>query len=200
MKKIILLFMIILFTACQKNTKTSSEEVHIDNKSINIDNVSDNISKDNKSVIQDNLSQNNKDNYNTIVNVMVDKNGETITEVYIENTNKEQKVNKKYNDLLVEYKDTVCNDIITSSLQKYKINEKMKDNIISLKGYTIAAPSVLHIAVICEYSSLIKELINQGADINLESNDYITPMDLAKEINNKEIIEIMTNAEKSTVK
>lgn len=199
MKHIILLLFLLFFSACFK-TNTDNNTISIDNKTISADNNS--IQEDNQApvIMVDNKINDNSSDYNTIVNVSLDENGETITEVYIEkNTNK----NNNYADiinLVKKHNDKLCNDTIINSLENYSIDSIMEGKIVSIKGYTITSPSILHIAVICEYSDVVQMIIEKGVNVELVSDDFIYVEDLAKEINNKEIIEMIFNAKETRLK
>lgn len=104
----------------------------------------------------------------------------------------ENNENTQILQLLLKYNDSKCINWITDALKHYNINDNLADTYIQYNDIYLYEPTVLHIAVICENTDVIRMLIDYGADIYAEDESVEPVFMLADIINNEEIIEIFT--------
>lgn len=180
-KKLLIIFLLlIILTGCKSSKPLENDNFTTDIK----DNISDNKSYDNKS-IQEIIDE-------TIIDVYTNINGEVITKVHKINSGHkaENKKNSKLLKLLSNYNYNKCINWIVDALKHYDINDNIADTYIQYNDIYLYEPTVLHIAVICENTDVIKLLIDYGADIMAEDESGESVFMLAERINNEEIIEI----------
>ena len=104
----------------------------------------------------------------------------------------ENNENTQILQLLLKYNDSKCINWIADALKHYNINDNLADTYIQYNDIYLYEPTVLHIAVICGNTDVIRLLIDYGADIYAEDESGEPVFMLADIINNEEIIEIFT--------
>ena len=174
---------LIIFTACKNNMSVENDN----STAVIKDNIADNTTSDNKS-IQKNITD------ETVIDIFTNNNGEIITKIYKINGKKtaENNENTQILQLLLKYNDSKCINWIADALKHYNINDNLADTYIQYNDIYLYEPTVLHIAVICGNTDVIRLLIDYGADIYAEDESGEPVFMLADIINNEEIIEIFT--------
>lgn len=178
-KKLLIILLLLIFLAACKNNKP------VENDNLTAD-IKDNIS-DNKSVQKETADE-------TVIDIFTNNNGEVVTKIYKINskTIPENKENSKILQLLSKYNDNKCISWIADALKQYNINDNLADTYIKYNNIYLYEPVVLHIGLICENIDVINMLIDFGADIYAEDSSGENILMLAEEINNEEIINIIT--------
>ena len=151
------------------------------------DNVSDNSSNDNESIKNNNLNE-------TIIDVFINSDGEKITKIYKSNNQYLTKhtENQEIIQLLSQDNEDKCINWIIDALNYHNINDNLLDTYINYNDIYLYEPVVLHIALICNSAYVFNMLIDYGADVFAEDNEGVTIKSLAEQLNNEEIIEIIT--------
>lgn len=178
-KYFIFILLIFLNISCKNQEHTQNHRI------LSNDTIIDNKTNDNKSIKKEITVE-------TVVDVYTNNNGEIITKIYKVNNKKnaENIKNSEILQLLSKYSNNKCINWITYALKHYNINDNLADTYIQHNDIYLYEPTVLHIAVICENTDVIKLLIDYGADIMAEDESGESVFMLAERINNEEIIEI----------
>lgn len=187
---VIISLFILLLSACKSQNMQQNNNVKtIDNISTEIidDNVSDNSSNDNESIKNNNLNE-------TIIDVFINSDGEKITKIYKSNNQYLTKhtENQEIIQLLSQDNEDKCINWIIDALNYHNINDNLLDTYINYNDIYLYEPVVLHIALICNSAYVFNMLIDYGADVFAEDNEGVTIKSLAEQLNNEEIIEIIT--------
>lgn len=189
-KIVIISLFILLLSACKSQNMQQNNNVKTnDNISTEIidDNVSDNSSNDNESIKNNNLNE-------TIIDVFINSDGEKITKIYKSNNQYLTKHtdNQEIIQLLSQDNEDKCINWIIDALNYHNINDNLLDTYINYNDIYLYEPVVLHIALICNSAYVFNMLIDYGADVFAEDNEGVTIKSLAEQLNNEEIIEIIT--------
>lgn len=189
-KIVIISLFILLLSACKSQNMQQNNNVKTnDNISTEIidDNVSDNSSNDNESIKNNNLNE-------TIIDVFINSDGEKITKIYKSNNQYLTKhtENQEIIQLLSQDNEDKCINWIIDALNYHNINDNLLDTYINYNDIYLYEPVVLHIALICNSAYVFNMLIDYGADVFAEDNEGVTIKSLAEQLNNEEIIEIIT--------
>lgn len=187
---VIISLFILLLSACKSQNMQQNNNVKTnDNISTEIidDNVSDNSSNDNESIKNNNLNE-------TIIDVFINSDGEKITKIYKSNNQYLTKhtENQEIIQLLSQDNEDKCINWIIDALNYHNINDNLLDTYINYNDIYLYEPVVLHIALICNSAYVFNMLIDYGADVFAEDNEGVTIKSLAEQLNNEEIIEIIT--------
>lgn len=189
-KIVIISLFILLLSACKSQNMQQNNNVKTnDNISTEIidDNVSDNSSNDNESIKNNNLNE-------TIIDVFINSDGEKITKIYKSNNQYLTKhtENQEIIQLLSQDNEDKCINWIIDALNYHNINDNLLDTYINYNDIYLYEPVMLHIALICNSAYVFNMLIDYGADVFAEDNEGVTIKSLAEQLNNEEIIEIIT--------
>lgn len=178
-KNIIIILMIFFcFYACKNNEQPLKDNIT----------KNDNILLDNSTITKDNITDTE-----TVINFYTNVYGKKVTEIYKLNSSSKTSVkeNAEIMQLLSNYSDNSCINMVKKYLGQYNINDKITDVYIGYANYTIYEPTVLHIAVICGELNVIKLLLNFGADIYALDGNGENVIDAAYHINESSIIDII---------
>ncbi len=189
-KIVIISLFILLLSACKSQNMQQNNNVKTnDNISTEIidNNVSDNSSNDNESIKNNNLNE-------TIIDIFINSDGEKITKIYKSNNQYLTKhtENQEIIQLLSQDNEDKCISWIIDALNYHNINDNLLDTYINYNDIYLYEPVVLHIALICNSAYVFNMLIDYGADVFAEDNEGVTIKSLAEQLNNEEIIEIIT--------